>query len=52
MQKYFCDICGWEYDPEVGDPDSGVAPGTAWDDVPEEFECPKCGVGKDRFSPM
>ena len=49
--KYKCDICGWEYDPAVGVPEAGIAPGTAWEDVPVGFECPLCGVGKDDFSP-
>ena len=50
MEKYVCDVCGYVYDPEVGDPDNGVAPGTAWADVPEDWVCPLCGVGKDSFS--
>lgn len=50
MKKYVCDVCGWIYDPEVGDPDSGVAPGTAFEDIPDDWECPECGVGKDDFS--
>lgn len=50
MDKYVCDICGYVYDPEVGDPDNGVAPGTAWEDVPEDWTCPLCSVGKDNFS--
>ena len=37
------------YDPEIGDPDSGVAPGTSWEDVPEDWVCPLCAVGKDQF---
>ena len=49
MDKYVCSICGYVYDPEVGDPDNGVAPGTAWEDVPEDWVCPLCGVGKDNF---
>ena len=49
--KYVCGICGYIYDPEAGEPDSGIAPGTAWEDVPEDFVCPLCGVGKDQFSP-
>ncbi len=48
--KYICDICGYVYDEEKGDPDSGIALGTKWEDLPEDFECPLCGVGKDRFS--
>ena len=46
MDKYVC-VCGYEYDPAVGDPDNGVAPGTAWEDVPEDWVCPVCGMGKD-----
>lgn len=51
-EKYVCDVCGWEYDPEVGDPEHGIAPGTAFEDLPDDFECPLCGVGKDQFSPV
>jgi rubredoxin len=43
--------CGYIYDPEVGDPDSGIAPGTAWEDIPEDWVCPICGLGKDAFTP-
>ena len=50
MAKYVCDACGWEYDEELGAPDLGVAPGTKFEDLPEDFECPLCGVGKDLFS--
>ncbi|HIS64547.1 MAG TPA: rubredoxin [Candidatus Avoscillospira avistercoris] len=50
MAKYVCDVCGYVYDEAAGDPDNGIAPGTAWADVPEDFECPLCGVGKDQFS--
>ncbi|MEN7973096.1 MAG: rubredoxin [Verrucomicrobiota bacterium] len=50
MKKYICDVCGWIYDPETGDPDSGIAPGTAFADIPDDWECPECGVGKDDFS--
>ena len=46
--KYVCP-CGYEYDPVAGDPDNGIAPGTAWDDVPEDFLCPICGLGKEVF---
>ena len=49
--KYVCDICGYVYDPAVGDPDNGVAPGTPWEEVPEDLVCPLCSVGKDQFSP-
>ena len=50
MKKYICDVCGWIYDPEVGDPDSGLAPGTLFEDIPDDWECPECGVGKEDFS--
>lgn len=50
MAKWVCNICGYIYDPEVGDHDNGVAAGTAWEDVPEDWVCPLCGVGKDQFS--
>ena len=46
-----CDICGYVYDPAAGVPDNGVAPGTPWEAVPEDWVCPLCGVGKDQFSP-
>ncbi len=49
MKKYVCAVCGWEYDPAVGDPDNGIAPGTAFEDLPDDFVCPLCGVGKDQF---
>ena len=52
MKKYVCDVCGWDYDPEVGDPEHGIEPGTAFEDLPDDFECPLCGVGKDQFSPI
>ena len=48
--KYVCDVCGYVYDPELGDPENGVAPGTPWEEVPEDWTCPLCGVGKDQFS--
>ena len=48
VMKYLCP-CGYEYDPVVGDPDNGIAPGSAWEDVPEDFLCPICGLGKDVF---
>ena len=49
MKKFECDVCGFVYDEEKGDPERNVAPGTKWEDVPETYECPLCGVGKDRF---
>ena len=51
MKKYVCDICGYVYDPEVGDPDGGIAPGTPFEAIPADRVCPVCGVGKDNFSP-
>ena len=50
MKKYVCDVCGYVYDEAVGDPDNGIAPGTKWGDLPDDFVCPLCGVGKDKFS--
>ena len=49
MKKYMCGPCGYVYDPEVGDPDGGIAPGTAFEDIPDDWVCPVCGVGKDAF---
>jgi rubredoxin-NAD+ reductase len=49
MAKYVCEVCGWEYDEAVGDPDNGIAAGTKFEDLPEDFACPLCGVGKDQF---
>ena len=51
MQKYKCIVCDWIYDPEVGDHDAGIEPGTAFEDLPEDWVCPLCGVGKDEFEP-
>ena len=50
MQKYICP-CGYIYDPAKGDPEHGVAPGTKWEDVHEDWLCPTCGIGKDMFEP-
>ncbi len=47
--KYVCQICGYVYDEELGDPEHGIAPGTKFEDLPEDFECPLCGVGKENF---
>jgi rubredoxin len=52
MQKWECLACGYVYDPEVGDPDAGIAPGTSFDDLPDDWICPDCGVGKDMFEPI
>ena len=48
--KYECP-CGYIYDEDVGDPDNGFPPGTKWEDLPDDFTCPVCGLGKDGFSP-
>ncbi len=47
--KWECIVCGHIYDEAEGDPEHGVAPGTPWADVPEDWLCPDCGVGKDAF---
>ena len=52
MSKHRCQICGYDYDPELGDPDNGVASGTAWEDVPDDWACPICGAGKDAFDEL
>ena len=49
MKKYRCTVCEWVYDPAVGDPDVGIAPGTQFEEIPEDWVCPVCGVGKDMF---
>ena len=49
MDKYECIACGYIYDPEIGDPTSGILPGTSFDDLPEDWVCPDCGVSKDQF---
>jgi len=51
MAKYVCTVCGYEYDPSEGDPDSGIAAGTAFDDIPDDWVCPVCGATKDMFEP-
>jgi flavin reductase (DIM6/NTAB) family NADH-FMN oxidoreductase RutF/rubredoxin len=50
MDKYVCNVCGYEYDPDQGDPENGIAPGTPFDKLPDDWACPVCGVGKDEFS--
>ena len=50
MKKYVCDLCGWEYDEEAGLPESSIAPGTKFEDLPKDFVCPLCSAGKDVFS--
>ncbi len=49
MKKYVCTVCGWEYDETEGYPEGDIAPGTAFEDLPEDFACPLCGVGKEDF---
>lgn len=48
--KYICDVCGFIYDEELGDPENGIKPGTLFEDLPEDYVCPLCGVGKENFS--
>ena len=50
MKRYICQACGYEYEERLGEPDNGIAPGTEWDRVPEDYTCPLCGVGKDQLS--
>lgn len=50
MKKYVCNTCSWIYDEALGDPDNGILPGTKFEDLPEDFVCPLCGLGKDNFS--
>jgi len=52
MDKYECTACGYIYNPETGDPDGGIAPGTAFTDIPDDWVCPQCGVGKEYFQKM
>ncbi len=47
---HVCNICGYIYDPELGDPESGIAPGTKFDDIPADWVCPECGVDKEQFT--
>ena len=49
MDKYECSLCGYVYDPEVGDPDSNIEPGTAFEDLGDDWVCPVCGAGKEDF---
>jgi rubredoxin len=52
MKRYQCTACEYIYDPSLGDSDSGIEPGTSFDDLPEDWYCPICGVGKDLFEPI
>ena len=49
MKKYICNVCGYVYDPEEGDPDSGIIPGTPFENISDDWLCPVCGVGKEDF---
>jgi len=49
MSRYVCTVCGYIYDPAKGDPDNGIAPGTSFEELPENWVCPECGAGKDQF---
>ncbi len=51
MKKYVCGVCGYVYDPKVGDPENNVPPGTAFESLPDNWVCPVCGATKDQFSP-
>jgi rubredoxin len=51
MQKFVCQVCGYVYDPEAGDPENGVDPGTAFSDLPADWVCPVCGADKESFTP-
>ena len=52
MDKFECVLCGYVYDPEIGDPEADIEPGTTFDELPEDFVCPLCGAGKDEFEPV
>lgn len=52
MQKWECLACGYIYDPAIGDPEAGIAPGTAFEDLPDDWVCPQCGAAKDMFEPV
>lgn len=51
MEKYVCEVCGWVYDPAVGDEEHGLKPGVAFEDLPDDFVCPICGAPKSEFKP-
>jgi rubredoxin len=50
MDKYVCEVCGYIYDPAIGDPDNGIQPGTPFEDLPDSWACPDCGLGRDQFA--
>lgn len=49
-ERCVCDVCGWEYEEAKGSPENGIAPGTKWEDIPDDFRCPLCGAPKEKFS--
>lgn len=52
MEKWLCEVCGYVYDPTIGDEDNGIKAGTSFEDLPEDWVCPPCSVGKDQFEKM
>ncbi|MFO8034977.1 MAG: rubredoxin [Candidatus Bipolaricaulota bacterium] len=52
MSKWECTVCGWIYDPQVGDPTQGIQPGTPFEDLPDDWVCPECGAPKDMFEEL
>ena len=50
VKRYVCNVCGYIYDPAEGDPDNGIEPGTAWEQIPDDWVCPVCGAPKEDFS--
>ncbi len=52
MERYVCLVCGWIYDPEIGDEKGGIPPGVSFRDLPDSWVCPECGAGKDEFKPV
>jgi rubredoxin len=49
MQKHICSVCGYIYDPEIGDPEAGIQPGTQFEDIPDDWVCPVCAAAKELF---
>jgi rubredoxin len=52
LKKYRCTVCGYVYDPDIGDPESNISPGTPFEKLPESWVCPVCGASKDQFEPI
>lgn len=52
MQQWVCSLCSYVYDPGLGDPDNGIPPGTPFEELPDDWECPDCGAGKSHFEPL